>query len=170
MHHFDIIYITEKYLNSGISFDSEDLDIPGYILVRSDHHSNDKQGGVCVYLKSPLPIQILIISVFHECINLEITVNGKLCKLICLNILPSQNIEELEKFVKNLALNLEFIFNKNQYLTVVVGGFNAKHVTGIKAMRAHYGLAQIIKNKTHIRKFFIFYRSYFYTSAKHGCR
>ena len=146
------------------------MDISGYILVRFDDHSNDKQGGVCVYLKSPLPIQILIISVFHECINLEITVNGKLCKLICLNILPSQNIEELEKFVKNLALNLEFIFNKNQYLTVVVGGFNAKHVTGIKAMRAHYGLAQIIKNKTHIRKFFIFYRSYFYTSAKHGCR
>ena len=153
-----------------MSFDSEDLDISGYILVRFDHHSNDKQGGVCVYLKSPLPIQILIISVFHECINLEITINGKLCKLICLNILPSQNMEELEKFVKNLALNLEFIFNKNQYLTVVVGGFNAKHVTGIKAMRAHYGLAQIIKNKTHIRKFFIFYRSYFYTSPKQGCR
>ena len=79
-------------------------------------------------------------------------------------------MEELEKFVKNLALNLEFIFNKNQYLTVVVGGFNVKHVTGIKAMRAHYGLAQIIKNKTHIRKFFIFYRSYFYTSPKQGCR
>ena len=146
------------------------MDISGYILVRFDHHSNDKQGGVCVYLKSPLPIQILIISVFHECINSEITINGKLCKLICLNRLPSQNMVELEKFVKNLALNLEFIFNKNQYLTVVVGGFNAKHVTGIKAMRAHYGLAQIIKNKTHIRKFFIFYRSYFYTSAKHGCR
>ena len=146
------------------------MDISGYILVRFDHHSNDKQGEVCVYLKSPLPIQILIISVFHECINSEITINGKLCKLICLNRLPSQNMVELEKFVKNLALNLEFIFNKNQYLTVVVGGFNAKHVTGIKAMRAHYGLAQIIKNKTHIRKFFIFYRSYFYTSAKHGCR
>ena len=47
----------------------------------------------------------------HECINLEITTDGKL----------SQNKEEFETFVKNLKLNLEFIFNKNPYLTVVNG-------------------------------------------------
>ena len=62
----------------------------------------------------------------HECINLEITVDGKLCNLICLYRSPNQNMEELEMFVKNLELNLEFIFSKNPYLSVVTGNFNAK--------------------------------------------
>ena len=62
----------------------------------------------------------------HECINLEITVDGKLCNLICLYRSPNQNMEELEMFVKNLELNLEFIFSKNPYLSVVIGNFNAK--------------------------------------------
>ena len=62
----------------------------------------------------------------HECINLEITVDGKLFNLICLYRSPNQNMEELEMFVKNLELNLEFIFSKNPYLSVVIGNFNAK--------------------------------------------
>ena len=59
-------------------------------------------------------------------INLEITIDGKLCNLICLYRSPSQNMEEFETFLKNLELNLEFIFNKNPYLTVVIGDFNPK--------------------------------------------
>ena len=79
-------------------------------LVRSDHPPNDKREGVCIYFKSSLPIQTLRISMVHECINLEITVDSKLCNIICLYRSP----------------NLEFIFNKNSYLTVVIGDFNAK--------------------------------------------
>ena len=58
-----------------------------------------------------------------KCINLEITIDGKLCNLICLYRSPSQNMEEFETFVKNLELNLEFIFNKNPYQTVGIGNF-----------------------------------------------
>ena len=35
-------------------------------------------------------------------------------------------MEEFETFVKNIDLNLEFIFNKNVYLTVVISDFHAK--------------------------------------------
>ena len=59
----------------------------------------------------------------HE---LETMINGKLCKLLFLHRSPSQNMKELETFIKNLALNLEFIFNKDPYLTVIFGEFNAK--------------------------------------------
>ena len=52
IHHFDIICISETYLNSDILSDNENLHIPGYRLVRSDHPFNDKQGGVCIYFKS----------------------------------------------------------------------------------------------------------------------
>ena len=86
------------------------MDKSGYRLVRSDH-PNDKRRGISIYFKSSFLIQTLGISMLHECINLEITTDGKL----------SQNKEEFETFVKNLKLNLEFIFNKNPYLTVVNG-------------------------------------------------
>ena len=71
-------------------------------------------------------MQTLSISMLQGFINLEITIDGKLCNLICLYRSPSQNMEEFETFLKNLELNLEFIFNKNPYLTVVIGDFNAK--------------------------------------------
>ena len=48
----------------------------------------------------------------HECINLEITTDGKLCNLICLYRSPSQNMEEFETFLKNAELNLDlFLLN-----------------------------------------------------------
>ena len=51
-------------------------------MVQSNHPSADKSDGVCVYFKSSLPIQISI-SVLQECINLEITIDSKLCNLHC---------------------------------------------------------------------------------------
>ena len=95
-------------------------------MVRFDHPSNDKGGGVCIYFKSSLLIQTLNISVLHECINMKITIDGKLCNLSCLHKSLSQNMEEFETFVKNLELNLKFNFNMNSYLTVFIGDFNAK--------------------------------------------
>ena len=54
------------------------------------------------------------------------TTDTKLCSLICLYRSPRQSMKEFETFVKNLDLNLEFIFNKNPCLTVVIGDLNAK--------------------------------------------
>ena len=62
----------------------------------------------------------------HECTNLDIRADDELCNLICLYRTPSQIIEEFEMFVKNLELNLELIFTKNPYLTVVIGDFTVK--------------------------------------------
>ena len=102
------------------------MDIPDDRLVRSDHLSNNKQGGVCVYFISALSIWALSISTLHECINVEITIDGKLCNLLCLYRSSNKNMKTLKTFVKNLELNLEFTFNKSLYLTIVVGDFNAK--------------------------------------------
>ena len=162
IHHFDIICLSETYLNSDILSYNENLDIPGYRLIRSDHSSNDKRGGVCVYFKSSLPIQMLSISMLHECISLEFRIDGKLWNLICLYRSPSQNMEEFGMFVKNLDLNIELIFTKNPCLTVVIGYFNVKSHnwykgdktkasgTKLEIMTSHYGLTQIINKPTHI--------------------
>ena len=93
----------------------------------------------------------------RACINLETAVDAKLCNLIYLCRSSSQHMEEFETFVKNLELNLEFIFNKNVYLTVV-GDINAKSHKGNKTtasgsklgiMTSHYGLIQRINEPTH---------------------
>ena len=40
IHKFDIICISETFLNSDTAFDDDNLKIKGYNIVRSDHPSN----------------------------------------------------------------------------------------------------------------------------------
>ena len=82
--------------------------------------------------------------------------------LICLYRSTSQNMEELETFVKNFELNSEFTFNKNPYPTIVTGDSNAKSHNWYKGnkttasrskleiMISHYGPTEIINEPPHI--------------------
>ena len=51
MHKFDIICISESYLNSDTSSSDDKLNIPGYNMFRADHPSADRPGGVCIIIK-----------------------------------------------------------------------------------------------------------------------
>ena len=75
VHKFDIICLSETYLNSDIPSDDENLEIPGYNLVREDHPSNS--GGVCVYYKSSLPFRVINVKYFQESISFELRKGGK---------------------------------------------------------------------------------------------
>ena len=59
---FDIVCLSETFLNLEILTDDENLQIPGYIITRADHPSNTKRGGVCVYNKTSLPLKLLDIN------------------------------------------------------------------------------------------------------------
>ena len=52
LHKFDVMYLSETYLDSNTPLDDDNLEISGYTLVRSDHSSNTKRGGVCLYYKN----------------------------------------------------------------------------------------------------------------------
>ena len=82
-HKLDVICLSETYLDSSISNDDYNLEIPCYDLFRADHPSNTKLGGVCVYYFY-LPLKILKIQYLHECINFEIRIRGKLCRFVSL--------------------------------------------------------------------------------------
>ena len=71
-HNFDIICISETYLNSDTSDDDENLKIAGYSLIRADHPSNIKRGGVCIYYKHSLAFILLNIYYLDKCMNFEI--------------------------------------------------------------------------------------------------
>ena len=56
VHKFDIICLLETYLNSSIY--DESLNISGYFLICSDHSSNERRGGICIYYRNFLPLKV----------------------------------------------------------------------------------------------------------------
>ena len=62
VHTFDIICLSETYLNSETSTDDQNLEIPGYYMLRVGHPSNDKRGGIYILYKTTLPLRVLNIS------------------------------------------------------------------------------------------------------------
>ena len=62
VHSFDIICLSETYLNSETPPNNTCLELPGRNLFHSDHPSNSKRGGVCIYYKSTIPENNLSIS------------------------------------------------------------------------------------------------------------
>ena len=70
VHKFDIICLSETYLDSSI--DDESLDISGYYLIRFDHPSNKKRGGICIYYKNFLPLKLTDVRLLDECITFDL--------------------------------------------------------------------------------------------------
>ena len=83
-NNFDIICLSETFLDSTTPLNDERLCIKGYSMITKDHPSNTKRGGVCIYHKeySPL-IKKVDICKLNECIVTEITVNNERCFLTC---------------------------------------------------------------------------------------
>ena len=118
--------LSETFLDSSISIDDDNLQIPGYSSVRADHPSNTKRGGVLLYNKSFLPIKLIDVNYLNECISFELRIGGKVCKFLNLYKSPSQNRDEFEKFLDNLELNFDHMADKNVFLMAALGDFNAK--------------------------------------------
>ena len=89
MHKFDIICISESYLNSDTSSNDNNLNIPGYNMSRADHPSGNRRGGVYIYYKESLPIKMLNINYLQECICFDLKIGSKLCTIVTLYRSPS---------------------------------------------------------------------------------
>ena len=122
VHKFDIISLSETFLNSEIPSDDENLEVPGCNLVREDHPSNIKRGGVWVYYKSSLPFRVINVKYFQECISFELRIGGKCCKFTYLYSSSSQTKDEFETFLKNYP-----------FMNVILGDFIAKSNKWCKA-------------------------------------
>ena len=56
-NNIDIICLSNPFLDSTIPLNDERLFfIKGYLMIRADHPSNTKRGGVCIYYKEHLPL------------------------------------------------------------------------------------------------------------------
>ena len=85
VHKFNVICLSETYLDASILHDDNNLQISGYNLYREDHPLNVERGGVCIYYNISLPLKIKNIHYFQECINFEIKMIDKLYNFISLS-------------------------------------------------------------------------------------
>ena len=126
IHNYDIICLSETYLNHDTLSDSDNLKIPGYELIRVDHPSNQKRGGICIYHKDFLPIKVNNISCLKECLNFSLSVYGKQCNITLIYRSPSQSSEEFDTFLSNFEFLLDHIANRNPFVSIIIGNFNAR--------------------------------------------
>ena len=161
---FDVVCLSETYLDSSDLSDNDNFNLLGCNVVKADHPSNAKRGGVCLYFKNSRPLKVLDIQLLQECINFEIKIADKTCNFISLSRFPSQSKDELESFADNLDLNLDSIALRNPYLIVVLGDFNVQtkkwyplgkttyEGTRIDGITSQFGLEQLIHERSHITK------------------
>ena len=77
IHDFDMICLSESYLDSTVSSDDDNLYIRDYKLVRADHTGNIKRGDACVYFKGSLAVSCLPNPYLKECLIFEVSINNK---------------------------------------------------------------------------------------------
>ena len=162
IHKFDIVCLSETYLDSSIPTNNDNLDIDGYNPVRSDHSSNTKREGVCIYYKNHLPLRVMNINSLNECIVFDIKLGDKICSFAVLYRPPSQSTDEFESFSKNLELTLDRVMQNTPYMMVLLGDFNAKCTNWYKHDKTNFegiaienissqsGLYHVINEPTHI--------------------
>ena len=68
----------------GITEDDENLQVSGYDLIRSDHPSNSKRGGIAIYYKNCLPLKLIDVNYLSESIIFQLQMGSKICNFISL--------------------------------------------------------------------------------------
>ena len=162
LHKFDIICLSETYLDSTISSNDPQLSLAGYKIIRSDNPLNIKKGGVCIFFKETLPLNIVNITQLKECLVVEILYNNRKCFLVTLYRSPSQSLIEFDGFMTNFENLIDSIHSLNPYFIIILGDFNAKlkkwktddidtnEGKRINDVTSSYALSQIISGPTHI--------------------
>ena len=126
-YNIDIIFLSETFLDSSIETNNPKLNIPGYTLLRSDHPSNIKRGGVCMFYKDYLPvIRRDDLCALTECIVVEVNLGTKSLFFTCNYRSPSQTVDEFESYCQSLHLTLTNIDDTSPFSSVLIGDFNAR--------------------------------------------
>ena len=126
-YNIDIIFLSETFLDSSIKTNNPKLNIPGYNLLRSDHPSNIKRGGVCMCYKDYLPvIRCDDLCALTECIVAKVNSETKSLFFTCNYRSPSQTVDEFESYCQSLHLTLTNIDDTSPFSSALIGDLNAR--------------------------------------------
>ena len=102
IHKFDILCISETHLDSSVLKDGNALSIEGYSIIRADHPSNTKRGGLYIYYNGKISVGQMSNISLPECLAHEIVIGKKKRYVITLYRSPGQNQGEFEHFLLSL--------------------------------------------------------------------
>ena len=95
-----ILYALVKLiLDSSFESDDKNFMLEGYNLIRSDHPSNIKMDGVCIYYKESLAVRLVDITSLPEYLVCELTIQNKKGYVAVMCRSPSQSSIEFESFL-----------------------------------------------------------------------
>ena len=124
---FDIICLSEAFLNSPLNREDDRLKIEGYDLIRSDNPNRLKTEDVCIYYKEHIPlIRRDDPCSLRDCLITEIRLENENCFLTCLHRLPCQHQHEFKIFRTNLVTLMDYINNEIPTCSVLIGDLNAR--------------------------------------------
>ena len=158
---FDVICLSESYLDSSTALDNDDLNIKGYNLYRADQPNNVKRSGVCAYISEWLLVKCLSNTYLQERLILEISVNDKKVYVISLYRSPSKTPDEFDSFINNLEKPIIDIYSQKADFVLMIDDFNAKSCNwstndtttpegALDSISSLYGMNQLIKEPTNI--------------------
>ena len=99
--------------------------IDGNNLIRADHPSGSKRGGVCIYYNEYIPLIKRDICTLDNCLVTEIRLQGEKCFLTCIYCSPSHSRDEFDDFCTKFDLLLSNINQEFPLSSIVMGDFNA---------------------------------------------
>ena len=158
--HYDIICISETYLDSSI--DENILKLDGYSLIRADHPGNLKRGGVCLYYKENLLLRHIKTEYFPQCLLCRISIQNQTGYLVVTYRSPNQNNNEFNEFLTNFERLLNHVKQLKSSFLVILGDFNARSKSWcsddittyegskIDSLTTTHGLHQLISQPTHL--------------------
>ena len=127
MHSYDLICLSETWLDSTTSVNSSDLSLKGYNLHRVDDPDNVKKGGVCVYYKETLAVHFLQTKL-DQCIVSEVTFkNKKKGHVISLYRSLSQTPDQFDNFLQLFEELLQDYFKLRSSFVLITGNFNCRN-------------------------------------------
>ena len=164
LHKFDIIAVSESMLDNSIK--NDEIIIEGFSedIFRSDHPSNTKTGGVCLYAREGLPIRRRAdLKLLQEIVITEINISRKKIFLGTIYRSPSQSSQQFEYFIDKLQMVLDKLKGENPQCIILTGGFNCRSCqwwtedieqpegTALEELIETNGLYQLIDEPTNIR-------------------
>ena len=98
IHMFDIICLSETYLDNSYHSDDDQLAFLGYSIIRTDNPNNIKRSGGCICYRETLPVKVIYVNILNECLVYELSFGSRRVWLVSIYRTPSQLSNEYDTF------------------------------------------------------------------------
>ena len=152
----------ETYFDSSVLEGDRSFQLNGYNLLRADHPSNTKRGGVCIYYKESLYVREVKLSNLSQCIICEVSLRNCKGYIGVVYRSPSQDNAKFENFLSDFDEVLSKTASSSSLFTIILGDFNAKSLswwkkdkttaegTHLEALTSLHNFHQLISEPTHL--------------------